>query len=181
MKTKISALIWLISIIILSGTVGIAKADPVVNVHLSLLGSGQPSVGSTFCVEMTIVGPSGSSAIEVYAWTVRLRCKPPYGQQVIPLKATEGPFLPSTGDPTIFVYSIDPLIGDIRMGNMLLTPQCTGGASCGGPQTLAEVHFLCTAPGNDASIEFVECEFLDCNLDPIECKCHDLTSLNQKP
>ena len=177
MKTRIPAFIWLISIIILSGAVGIAKADPVVNVHLFLVEPGQPSAGSPFCVDMTIVGPK---SIEVYAWTVRLRCKPPYAEQVTPMNAIEGSFLPSTGEPTMFAYSIDPFIGDIIMANMLLTPQCTGGVPCGGPQELAEVNFLCTAPGNDASIEFVECVFLDCNLDPIGCNCHGLTNLNQQ-
>ena len=180
MKTKISALICLISIITVSTTVGIAEAQPLflppqtVIVSLSLSTGSPPTVGSTFYVDIEIIA---RPAIEVYAWQVELDFCNQLGdvpKAVMPLNIIEGPFLPNKG-PTVFMYSIDLLGGVISIGNTLLEGLCTGGASVSPPMPnlLARVRFGCTTPG-PTLIELAYCSFLDCNLTQINCKCRDL-------
>ena len=140
---------------------------------LSLPPGPPPNVNSIFYVKIKIIAPP---TIEVYAWAVRLRYEP-YGQAVISLNATEGPFLPSAG-PTAFAYLVDPFVGRIIIANTLLIPPCTGGASTVGPSLLAKVYFVCTATGQ-TWIKFVDVELLDCNLNPIAYISMDLNNLNQ--
>ena len=175
MKAKISALTCLVSIIILNGIVGIARTDPVAIVRLSLPPGPPPSVNSIFQINVEIIAPP---TVEVYAWAVMLRFEP-YGQAIVAVNATEGPFLPGAG-PTKFAYLIDTFQGRVKIANTLLTPQCTGGASCGpGPRLLAKVYFACAESGQ-TWIELDDCQLLDCNLNPIACDCHDLPNLIQQ-
>lgn len=180
MKTKISALICLISIIAVSTTVGIAEAQPLllppktVIVWLSLSSGTPPTVGSAFWVDIEIIA---RPAVEVYTWQVELDFCNQLGDMskaVMPLHVIEGPFLSSAG-PTFFAYLIDPISCVISIGNTLLGGPCTGGASVvpPPPNLLARVLFQCTTPG-PTLLKLADCSFLDCNLNQINCICHDL-------